>query len=66
MPGRRQVIEKLARVFDDKGLEVQASGDAVVTKLHAEIGQLVVGAGVSVSFDGRLQTNGVIANSRTK
>jgi transposase len=39
---RRQAIEKLARVFDDKGLEVQANRDAEVTKLHAKIGQLVV------------------------
>ena len=38
---RRQAIEKLARVFDDKGLEVQANRDAEVTKLHAKIGQLV-------------------------
>ena len=39
---RRQAIEKLARVFDDKGLEVQANRDAEVTRLHAKIGQLVV------------------------
>ena len=39
---RRQAIEKLARVFDDKGLEVRANRDAEVTKLHAKIGQLVV------------------------
>jgi transposase len=39
---RRQAIEKLARVFDDKGLEVQANRDAEVMKLHAKIGQLVV------------------------
>ena len=39
---RRQAIEKLARVFDDKGLEVQANREAEVTKLHAKIGQLVV------------------------
>jgi transposase len=39
---RRQAIEKPARVFDDKGLEVRANRDAEVTKLHAKIGQLVV------------------------
>ena len=33
---RRQAIEKLARVFDDKGLEVQANRDAQVTKPLAE------------------------------
>ena len=38
----RQAIEKLAKVFDDKGFEVQANRDAEVTKLHAKIGQLVV------------------------
>ena len=39
---KRQAIEKLAKVFDDKGFEVQAHRDAEVTKLHAKIGQLVV------------------------
>jgi len=39
---KRQAIEKLAKVFDDKGFEVQANRDAEVTKLHAKIGQLVV------------------------
>ena len=34
---KRQAIEKLARVFDDKGFEVQAHRDAEVTKLHAKI-----------------------------
>jgi hypothetical protein len=38
----REAIEKLAKVFDDKGAEVQANRDAEVTKLHAKIGQLVV------------------------
>ena len=38
---KRQAIEKLARVFDDKALE-PALRDAEVTKLHAKIGQLVV------------------------
>ena len=44
---KRQAIEKLAKVFDDKGFddkgfEVQAHRDAEMTKLHAKIGQLVV------------------------
>ena len=39
---KREAIEKLAKVFEDKGLEVQANRDAEVTKLHAKIGQLVV------------------------
>jgi transposase len=39
---KREAIEKLARVFDDKGTEVQANREAEVTKLHAKIGQLVV------------------------
>src|SRR3984957_720431 len=32
---KRQAIEKLARVFDDKALEPAANRDAEVTKLHA-------------------------------
>ena len=36
---KRQAIEKLAKVFDDKAL---GNRDAEVTKLHAKIGQLVV------------------------
>ena len=39
---KREAIEKLAKVFDDKGSEVQANRDAEVMKLHAKIGQLVV------------------------
>ena len=39
---KREAIEKLAKVFDDKGAEVHANRDAEVTKLHAKIGQLVV------------------------
>ncbi|WP_159006615.1 IS3 family transposase [Bradyrhizobium sp. S69] len=42
---KREAIEKLAKVFDDKGAEVQANRDAEVTKLHAKIGQLVVERG---------------------
>jgi transposase len=30
-------------VLDDKGFEVQATREVEVTKLHAKIGQLVVG-----------------------
>ena len=39
---KRQAIEKLAEVFEDKALEPTALRDAEVTKLHAKIGQLVV------------------------
>jgi transposase len=39
---KREAIEELAKVFDDKGSDVQANRDAEVTKLHAKIGQLVV------------------------
>jgi transposase len=39
---KREAIEKLARVFGDKGTEIQANREAEVTKLHAKIGQLVV------------------------
>ena len=39
---KRQAIEKLAKVFDDKASDTRASREADVTKLHAKIGQLVV------------------------
>ena len=39
---KRQAIEKLTKVFDNKALEAAANRDAEVTKLHAKIGQLVV------------------------
>src|SRR3981189_3458699 len=39
---KREAIEKLAKVFDDKGAEVQANRDAEATKLHAKIGRLFV------------------------
>ena len=39
---KREAIEKLAKVFDDKALEPAGGRDAEVTKLHAKIGQLVV------------------------
>ncbi|MGC1318979.1 MAG: IS3 family transposase [Pseudolabrys sp.] len=42
---KREAIGKLAKVFDDKGAEIQANRDAEVTKLHAKIGQLVVERG---------------------
>jgi transposase len=37
---KRQAIEKLAKVFDDKAVEPAALRDAEVTKLHAKIGNL--------------------------
>ena len=39
---KRQAVEKLAKVFDDKTADAQAGREAEVTKLHAKIGQLVV------------------------
>ena len=39
---KRQAIENLAKAFDDKASDAQASREAEVTKLHAKIGQLVV------------------------
>ena len=39
---KRQAVETLALVFDDKGPEAQVNRDAEVTQLHAKIGQLVV------------------------
>jgi transposase len=39
---KREAIGKQAKVFDDKGAEIEANRDAEVTKLHAKIGQLVV------------------------
>jgi len=39
---KRQAIENLARVFDDKASDAQVGREAEVTKLHAKIGQLVV------------------------
>src|SRR6187401_538885 len=38
---KREAIGKLAKVFDDKGAEIEANRDAEVTKLHAKIGQLL-------------------------
>ena len=42
MQWKRQAIEKLAKVFDDKAPDAQANRAAEVTTLHAKIGQLVV------------------------
>ena len=39
---KRQAIEKLARVFEDKVCDAQVSHQAEAPKLHAKIGQLVV------------------------
>jgi transposase len=39
---KRQAIERLANVFDDKAPDAQVNREAEVTKLHAKIGQLVV------------------------
>jgi transposase len=39
---KREAIEKLAGVFDEKGSVREQNRDAELTKLHAKIGQLVV------------------------
>ena len=39
---KREAIEKLARVFDEKGVEREKSRDGEIARLHAKIGQLVV------------------------
>jgi transposase len=39
---KREAVEKLAKVFDEKGAERDKSRDGEITKLHAKIGQLVV------------------------
>jgi transposase len=39
---KREAIEKLAQVFDEKGSVREQNRDAELTKLHAKIGQLVV------------------------
>jgi transposase len=39
---KREAIEKLAKVFDEKGLEREKNRDGEITRLHAKIGQLVV------------------------
>ena len=39
---KREAIEKLAQVLDDKSNTREQNRDAELTKLHAKIGQLVV------------------------
>ena len=39
---KRQAIDKLSKVFDDRASDAQMGREAEVTKLHAKIGQLVV------------------------
>lgn len=39
---KREAVEKLAMVFDEKGHAREQNRDAELTKLHAKIGQLVV------------------------
>ena len=38
---KREAVEKLAKVFDEKGAERDKSRDGEITKRHAKIGQLV-------------------------
>jgi transposase len=39
---KREAVDKLARVFDEKSSAREQNRDAELTKLHAKIGQLVV------------------------
>lgn len=39
---KREAVEKLARVFDEKGPERDKNRAGEITKLHAKIGQLIV------------------------
>jgi len=39
---KREAVEKLAHVFDEKNSARDQNRDAELTKLHAKIGQLVV------------------------
>lgn len=39
---KREAIEKLAKVFDEKSLEREKNRDGEIARLHAKIGQLVV------------------------
>ena len=39
---KREAIEKLAKEFDEKGLEREKSRDGEIARLHPKIGQLVV------------------------
>ena len=39
---KREAVEKLAEVFNEKGSERKKNRNGEITKLHAKIGQLVV------------------------
>ena len=39
---KREAVEKLAKVFEERGSEREKNRDGEITKLHAKIGQLVV------------------------
>ena len=39
---KREAVEKLAKIFDEKGSGREQNREAELTKLHANIGQLVV------------------------
>jgi transposase len=39
---KREAVEKLAKVFDEKGSEREKTRDGEIARLHAKIGQLVV------------------------
>lgn len=39
---KREAVEKLSKVFDEKGSEREKTRDGEIARLHAKIGQLVV------------------------
>jgi transposase len=39
---KKQAVEKLARVFDDKAADHEAGRAAEIEKLHAKIGELII------------------------
>jgi transposase len=39
---KREAVEKLAKVFDEKGSAREKTRDGEIARLHAKIGQLVV------------------------
>jgi len=39
---KREAVEKLAKIFDEKVAEREKSRDGEIARLHAKIGQLVV------------------------
>jgi transposase len=50
---KREAVEKLCKVFDEKSTEREKSRDGEIAKLHAKIGQLVVERDyLSKAFDG--------------